>query len=774
MTRGGSVRPVHRSAGEDERAVIKWRRIALEKQLPTPRFPAGVWVPATVCCWGLVLVAVLCAVLFGATAGQQAPQAVVDSQQQLVAGLARVLDNAFRATVDGVDNAADRYARGQRDPAALLDGLDDGVVRWAGTVVLDARTRQPVAARGEPVPVAQLGSTVERTTFRAVLQGIEPRIVVATPLAGGRVLAGVSVLRVRPLHLDPDQQQAILIGLTGGPPQTQARPVQGTDPSADATIMTTIRAAVRATGGGDPASRIVPSGETALVAVAAPVGDSGLAVASAVRTPLVNAGPRGLGVPPAVGLLLAAGFAFGLLYTALIRPVRRLLALAKARACGAPARGWFWLAEARRIEAALAGPGNGPGRGDPPHRGDPRGDRPRRGDPRGRRPDRRGRPRGVPAVLAALAAAAVVAFWAAGTVVTYGGGARTVPAQVVSDTGNQIESVAIALGDVLDSGRVQLATAAARAGTGTGALRSTLEQLADRDSRYRSLYLADAAGRPQLTVGRKPLRQERPLPADSGVQLDNTTGRLPVIYAHTRTADGRSLVAEFDVAFLARLLERIDGRVRVVDTGRRTILDTEGYRAFQPIPASASRALLDRSAGQTQTDVLTAAGGLYPVLAASTPLAAPASAAPLKWTVVAERAVSDLRLPPNDVRRAALLSAGAAIVLAVLALGWQYFVLLRPLRRLAVAADRLARGDTESVISPQRQDEIGAIAACLEICRQVRVDGAHRLGGAVRLRGSDHDFTTVMPAIRVPLKDDPVPQSPAIRPAARPQPTRDR
>jgi HAMP domain-containing protein len=729
MTRGGSVNATALSAGKDEKAVVQWRRIALDKQLPTPRFPAGVWVPATVCCCALVLVAALCAALFGAAAGRRAPRAVVDSQQQLVAGLARVLDNAFRATVGNVANAADRYADGsQRDPVKLLAELDDGAVRWAGTAVLEAKTRQPLAARGEPVPVAQLGSTVDRATFKPLLQGNEPRMLVAAPLAGGRLLAGISVLRVRPLRLDGDQQQAILVGLASGPAQTQARPVQGADPSADSTVMATVRRAVRATAGGDPASRTRPSRQTALVVVAAPVGDSGLAIASAVRTPLVDAGPRWLGVPPAVGLLLAAGLAFGLLWRALTRPVRRLLALAKARACGEPAqpRGGFWLSETRRIAAALT-------------------DRP------GRK-----RPRGVPAVLAVLAAVLVIVFWAVSTVVTYGGGARGVPAQVIKDTGNQIESVSIALGDVLDSGRSQLATVAARTGTGPAELRSTLDRLADRDSRYRSLYLADAAGRPQLTVGRKPLRQQRPLPADSGVQLDNVTGRLPVIYAHTRTADGRSLVAEFDVGFLARVLERIDGHVRVVDTRLRTVLDTEGYRAFQPISPGASRAALDRRGAQARADVLTGAGGLNPMLVTSTPLSAPASTAHLKWTVVAERPVSDLRLPANDVRRAALLAAGAAIVLAVLALGWHYFLLLRPLRRLAVAADRLARGHTEAVISPQRQDEIGAIAACLEICRQVRVDGAGRLAGAIRLRGSDNDFTTVMPPIRVPIKDGPI------------------
>jgi HAMP domain-containing protein len=757
MTRGGSVNATPLSAGEDDGAVVQWRRIALDKQLPTPRFPAGVWVPATACCCALLLIAALCATLFGAAAGQQVPQAVVDSQQQLVAGLARVLANGYEATVDTMDSAADRYADGQRDPAKLLDGLDDDGVRWAGTAVLEAKTRRALAARGEPVPVALLGSTVDKKVTRSLLNGDQLRVLIGVPLADGRLLAGVSVLRVRQLRLA--KQQAILVGLASGPLQTQARFLQGADPSADKRVMELVRRAVRATDDGDPASRTRSAGQNAVVAVAAPVGDSDFALASTVRTPLVDAGPRWLGVPPAVGLLLGAGLAFGLLWLALVRPLRRLLGLAKARACGETGqpRGGFWLSEAHRIAAALDG--------DRAHK---------------RTHGRQGgkRRRGVPAVLVVLVAALDIVFWAVSTLGTYGDGAQAVPAQVVSDTGNQIESVSIALGDVLDSGRAELATVALRTGNDANGLRSALDRMADRDSRYRSLYLADKAGRPQLTVGRKPLRRPRPLPGDSGVLLDNDSGRLPVIYAHTRTLDGRSLVAEFDVPFLARLLKRIDGHVRVVDAKLRTILDTSGYRAFQPIPPGASRVTLDRQAGQAgqaaagtrtraaaqgqpatpqiRSEVLTTAGGQDPMLVASTPLSAPASTAQLKWTVVAERPASDLRLPANDVRRAVLLAAGAAIVLAVLMFGWHYLVLSRPLRRLAAAADRLAGGQTEDVISPQRHDEIGAIAACLEICRQVRVDGERRLAGAARLRGNDHDFTTVMPAIRVPVTDDSV------------------
>jgi hypothetical protein len=79
--------------------------------------------------------------------------------------------------------------------------------------------------------------------------------------------------------------------------------------------------------------------------------------------------------------------------------------------------------------------------------------------------------------------------------------------------------------------------------------------------------------------------------------------------------------------------------------------------------------------------------------------------------------------------------------------GWHYFVLLVPLRRLAADADRLVAGDSGTVISPCRPDEIGAVAVCLEVSRQGMRHGPARLGGAVRLRGTETDQTMVMPQI---------------------------
>jgi HAMP domain-containing protein len=104
-------------------------------------------------------------------------------------------------------------------------------------------------------------------------------------------------------------------------------------------------------------------------------------------------------------------------------------------------------------------------------------------------------------------------------------------------------------------------------------------------------------------------------------------------------------------------------------------------------------------------------------------------------------------LPANEVRRSASMLGFAGFCLALLLFGWLYFLVLLPLRALARAAGRLAEGDVDTVIPPARQDEVGAIAVCLDICRQAKVHGNERLAGAVRLRGAGRDQTLVLPRI---------------------------
>ena len=86
----------------------------------------------------------------------------------------------------------------------------------------------------------------------------------------------------------------------------------------------------------------------------------------------------------------------------------------------------------------------------------------------------------------------------------------------------------------------------------------------------------------------------------AGVRLDRVGGPVPVVYAHLQLSGQQSLVAEYSVRYLAGLLRRADGRVRVVDPDLRTILDTGGYVPFRvptaaPVRAAAAAALANNA-----------------------------------------------------------------------------------------------------------------------------------------------------------------------------------
>jgi HAMP domain-containing protein len=211
------------------------------------------------------------------------------------------------------------------------------------------------------------------------------------------------------------------------------------------------------------------------------------------------------------------------------------------------------------------------------------------------------------------------------------------------------------------------------------------------------------------------------------------------------------LVAEFNIRNLTSILRRLDGRARLVDADLRTVLDTGGYLAFQALAAGALgeavRGALDKGPRAGVADVRGVRS-----LVSSASIAAPGSTVDPHWAVIADRPVKDLSLPANERRRGAWMVAVSGICLALLLPGWLYFVVLRPLRSLADVADRLADGDLETIIAPARNDEIGAIGVCLDICRQARVYGTDRLAGAVRLRGAGSDLTMVLPLVATEQK----------------------
>jgi HAMP domain-containing protein len=714
-----------------------WRRICLDRQLPKPRFPAGVKVPAVVCLIGVVLLSALSLAYLGQSGAPGVSDALLTSQREIVAGVAHSIGVSADYGLEEVTTLVRSYQQdGAHDAAKLVNSSATVAPTWRGVAVVGGADHKPVAVRGDPIPVDKVPGTVRRTVRSTFAAGDGIHVLVAAPLVDGRILVGSALPAVRLLRLDQQSQQTVLLA-TG----TDLRYSQGTAARPDDPAMTTVRAALRSARTRGAASAVgkrehgvsgLESG-TAPVAVAARAGNLDLYVVSLVHAPLTATGSWHDGVAATAALLLVGCAVFLLLWLALVRPLQRLLAHAKAVASGGLGRHARppMVSELRRIVAALY-------------------------DTRAtvhRRPGPDGQPRrGVPAAAVLVVATMAVLVWSGAVVVLFSGSAVELPSQITADAQNQVEAVAASVRGVLERGLSQLADVAREnGGRAPARIRPALQRMIEEGPRYRSLYVAGPDGRVLVQAGKAPLRHQERAPDGDRVYLDPGQARVPTIVGQVRMADGRRLVGEFDIRNVTSVLHRIDGRVRLVDGDLRTVLDTEGYLAFEklssgPLCRSVQAALTGRS-GSGLADVHNVRS-----LVAAAPLTVEGSRLDLHWAVVFDRAVREFSLPVNEIRRGAWMVAICGVCLSLLLLGWLYFVVVRPLRALAEAADRLAAGDLDTVISPARQDEIGALGVCLDICRQAKAYGNSRLAGAGRLRGQGPDRTLVLP--RVPVQRD--------------------
>lgn len=121
-----------------------------------------------------------------------------------------------------------------------------------------------------------------------------------------------------------------------------------------------------------------------------------------------------------------------------------------------------------------------------------------------------------------------------------------------------------------------------------------------------------------------------------------------------------------------------------------------------------------------------------------------AALAVLGWSVGVLVAVASRDDAGGELHRNGMVVALIGILFALLLFGWQYLLAIRPLRRVAAAADELVAGRRDAVIYPQHQDQIGTIASCLEVCRQALTDGTHRLGTVRRPSGAATEDTALI------------------------------
>ncbi|GIJ46507.1 hypothetical protein Val02_33930 [Virgisporangium aliadipatigenens] len=715
-------------SGGPPHQLLAWRKRALEQQLPSAGFPAGAGAPSLVYLWAMTLVAIVTVAGFAFHDKIDVPQAVQESQLDLTTKMSRSLNGSTGRAVEDLDRTvAGLRAKPPADAQLLAAVVGDRTI-WSGAALITTADRKQIAATGVALPFELLRNGVPLGGTTAVTTGDGPALIHHTRLDDKRSVLAMQPLLLRNQRLNPAAKAGVFM-ITPGGTTSLVQGVSAVDRSQLRLVFGDTTAATRPT-----VRSVAVKGWTdqRLVLSVAPVGDTGVRVASLLIAPVVPGPSVGVGLLLGGSLLAIAALCVWLMGVSLVQPLRIALHQAKRDACGMPsqARRPVHVAEPYRVASALAVVSGS--------------ELPRR--------------RFLPSVLQGLGlAAAFGLLWpmaAVGFVMSTP--LPPVPAQLGIDEESRAENATAALGNAVENGlRTVLSVPVGDPAADADAAEAALKQGLEQEHRLRNLYIVDGAGRTVRAAGREPLRAQAPVPARNGVDLDPGLRRLPLLYAHRALDKGYAVVGEFDVDNLLAIVRTVDGRARVVDRDSRVILDSEGFRAYQRLEGDLAREVATAvrpggTLGRTRT------GAGEPALIAASKVQDPPSAAALDWVVVVERDVAVLHLPEVLVRRWTLLVGGAAAGVVLLTFAWQFLIFVRPLKQLAAVADQISAGSLDAPVPPQRHDDIGALAMCLEICRQVRHTGTARFGGAVRLRGSEHNYTTVLSLDLVQRKDDEV------------------
>ncbi|MGS2618751.1 HAMP domain-containing protein [Micromonospora sp. LZ34] len=703
--------------------MVAWRRRALEQQLPSAGFPAGSGKPSLVYLWVTMFLAAAIVLGFALNHQRGVPPAVVDSQRDNVSKVATSTRLTIQHSVEELDQQVSTRAPGTPDPELLKRVVGDGAT-WNGATIMETTTRRPLATLGPEVPLDQLPPTLPANVFPVTTED-GPALVRNIALDGSRTLLAMQPLNMDELRLNPKARQGVFV-IT---PDGKSTLMQGVSAVDEVHLPVVFRGLAQSESSEGHPIRVTEWPDRQLVVSSAPVGNTGVTLATLIVAEETGGTSTVRGLLLGLTLLALAVPSFLLMRLALVRPVRSVLDQAKANASGAAPkkRHPLRIAEAHRIAQALATTSGEPSSASAPRT--------------------RWRWRWRPTVTQGLAVATVAALlWPAAAVATTIGAPKpSIPEQLVKDEESRAEAASTLMGRALNNGLQTVIRISQAAEAGDPAQMTPLlkQELADKQ-RFRTLYVMDSNGSVISSAGREPLRKER-LRGESGIDLDDKTARVPVVYAFRVGANGVATVGEYDIDYLLEMLREVDGQARVVDEDLRTVFDSEGFRAFEELEGSARGAAAEALNGGTVGRAEKPGGGA--ALIAASGLNKPNTVAPLKWSLVVEQDLAGLRLPQSDGRRWTLLVAGAATGVVLLTQVWQYYVFARPLRRLATEADKIRDGSVEEPIPPQRHDDIGELAMCLEICRQARHTGSARLGGVTRIRGTEDDPTAVLPEI---------------------------
>lgn len=673
--------------------------------------------------------------------GPQVPDEVTEGRQRATTALAQALATSATSAAGDLRVAMDSGVFDQTGDDTVLARLGETYPDWRGIAVYDPAAKKVKATHGEPVAVENLRDVdIKNLTVRPIARpGDSPLVLTAVPLTGaraGRLLVVSAPLRGISAELgNGTVRQIRLVTPDGAVLSSSGAEVPETDSVSHGLLTRAAAAAAAGESGvltGDAATSPAKPGEQVAPVVAyAPItsdvaaGSLGLAAVTLSLFPVEPVPVRWPGLIPAAALLVLAVAGFVLLRRTVVKPVLRLRADALAVAAGAlgkPVR-QSRIREVNRLTRAV--------------------ERYRAKLAR-RRPGAKVKPVFSAHFVVAVVTVALLG-WSVAVAATLGRQHAAVSPTVLTEYGGRVTHAAETLRRSLAQGLGDLRSVARLGATvPPDRLDGMLRQLAEHESRFRSVYVADAEGTVLHQEGREALRGPGKLPDGSGVRQHNTSGRVPVVYAFARLPDsGKVLVGEYDIPRMASVLDPAGGRVRVVDEGRRTIADTQGYLAFSELTDS----VLVRNivAAQSGKEARESTGSALVVAGL---LDDEGSVAELKWVVVADQPISSLGVADNTVRSGARVAALLVAVVALMSFAWHLLVVVLPLRRVAESAVPIAKGvGMGAVVYPQRQDEIGTIASCVEICRQALTDGKARLGEVRRPTGAATDETKLLQRI---------------------------
>jgi hypothetical protein len=708
----------------------------------------------------LLVVAALTVAGLGSIHGGQVPLAVLGGEQQIAADIAVSERTAIDAEAATVRRTGDSYTvTGRANPAAVLKSVAATRKSVLGSALLDTQSGRTLATSGEQVPLNGVDAKAPTGDHGTT----PPRLV--TSAAGQRVLYFAKVtLPAQSVDANQDQnpdaalpqrRQWLLVVSEALPTLTSygdgrtaqvldakgnvlataargtAQPLDGPDGGLPA------QAGAAASGHGPDASGSLlgatTGGRQTVAGWASVASSSGSGDANGLGLVVLTSRPvpvTGISVDYSRFAMIAAVALAGIallvglfLRLTIQRPLLRLYLSADRVARGAgesggprameelarpvPVHGFGELARIGRALESLrrqllgeSGPQETPVRRGPGCR-----------------------------VLAAVAML-LVAVWAVPLIflLNRADTASAVPSPVVADQQARTEIAANRIRQSLDGAYTDLTDVAKDlSGRTTAAQAEVLKRTLADHHQYRSLYLIGRTGDIVLQVGKTPLRTLVHVPDGNGITTVNTSGRIPAIaaYAQIPAAKGGGVVlfGEIDVNALNSQLPRPKlGGVWVTDAKYKVLAASVGYRAFEALPGSGLTRLATSTqsapgtAGTATSAVLSSSSG--PSVAAAAPLAQSGPTAGLGWRVVTSEPAMALQLPAFQAEQRTTLAGILGLTVGVACLGWLHIVVIRPLRTMAVLAERLAGGDRRTVLYPVNHDEAGSVTRSLELIRQ--------------------------------------------------------